>query len=359
MSTHVTSLLKFDGVFSGVLFEKEVRETFKDKARKHDIIIDKNSKYLIWPELELLNPSTHLVCINPPFADEYENALEFFRPLLVDVMSKQSVFYISVKKSDKYPQNLCGKIVADFPVDRVKWQYNSATYPTFVTLYFFSDDDRHKFRQNIKSTQDFFVSGYSNIFKYIEGFYNNSMSPHVSVLMRSKNGDRKYMAAMGYDYAEYADFGTVGYNFSTKREVTVNESSFVTAPGDVLFTIFGPIELVAEKICILQKQSQNYEICYESQLEEYFSLSPSHLSQRSWDWLVSRPSPGKTMRSKYRHNTIVDICMALSFLDAPYYVLDIIDKLPLLRFAGRVEKVRIIEGVFSSIRKVLKNKNKL
>lgn len=357
MSTDTTSLLKFDGVFAGIFFEKEVCETFKDKARKHDIITDKNSKCLIWPDLELLNKTDTSVAVGTEFTDEHENALEFFRPLLDYVVSEGLHFYISVEKSDKCLQYLHGKL--DFRLDFVKLLYapHSSKIP-LMTWYFFSEDERHKYCQYRKSEQECFVAGVGSIFKHVEWVYDKSMSPHVSVLMRSKNGDRNYMTVR-YDNVEHADFGTLGYNFSTAQSVVINDDLFVAAPRDVFFTIFGPIELVAEEICRLKKQSQNYEICYESQLEEYFRLLPPHMSQLHSHWLVSHPSPGKKMRSECRHNTLVDISLALSFIDAPYVILDIVDCLPLFRFTNRVDKVRIIEGVFSSVRKVLQIRSEL
>lgn len=359
MSTDTTSLLKFDGVFAGILFKKEVRETFKDKARKHDIITDKNSRCLIWPDLELLNRNKDEVWIHPLLTVEHENALEFFRPLRDHVLSKGFNFYISVKKTDIYTQNLREKFVGNFPLDCVKLLYTPHSYrEPLTTWYFFSEDDRHKYCQYRKSEQDCFVAGVESIFKHVEWVYDKSMSPHVSVLMRSKNGDRNYMAVRHGD-VEHADFGTLGYNFATAQNVTINDNLFVAAPKDVFFAIFGPIELVAEEICRLKKQSQNYEICYESQMEEYFRLLPPHLSQLHSPWLVSHPSPGTKMRSKCRHNTLVDICLALSFIDAPYVILDIADYLSLFRFTSRVNKVRIIEGVFSSIRKVLQIRSEL
>ena len=152
-------------------------------------------------------------------------------------------------------------------------------------------------------------------------------------------------------------FGLFYYTRVHASKLMIGET-FVEAPnllGERLLILNGPLREVTRCTEELTKTGE-YEICFESGLEQEFLPLEGTFGSDVCVQMTLTDSAGKKIRSQYRHNTIVDICIALFFMDTPYEVLEIVDKLPLLSYANRVEKVLLIESVFQSMRKVVQQR---
>jgi len=338
-------------VFPELKFDKEkIQETFKDKAKFHDLIVTTKDVF-IWPKMEMLEWKNGCFVIRLEFTKHHLDAVKFFRPFVVRCHEKYIKVVLEVSGKDLGLQEMHGKY--EFKCFKVCIEYDrgyrrigESPIVSTETVYF-TPNEKHSVLVDEEFRSEAMREKCGNTSDYLNILYERSMLPHKSVLVRTTSFMSKcmnvFISASHYT-RRFGDFTTE--HLSTA--ISLNGKAYYTNSSDEkLMLLHGPSNSVSKCIDALAHDDEQFKILVESELEEEFKCSNMVLH----DYEVKN-SIGKETRSKYQHDSIVDICIALSFLNAPYSILDIIDLIPSLAWANRVRKVRIIESTFASIRKV-------
>ena len=353
--TQQTSLFKFTYHED---FSLEIVEALHNKkVSDNDVLVDEIGNYYIWPAWKLLTVANDEVHVDLKFTREHRDALDFFQPLRYAVLRAQKKFVIRVKKSDEGLSVMYGNL--NFPCEYVEFRYHPQhgyrVLPLSATFRF-SAHPKHSYCFDAAEHEKFMTTLRCGIVsKFVEKIYDKTMLPHISVLMKVKSDDKLFEGLMPVgDWSK--KFGDCFYLKQLSKQLKLGEVVLKAEKYERFITVNGPIDVVRRKVKRLLEGP--YEVCFESGLDEDICVYEiqHEIRLRSPLEMTVRNCEGKSVRSEYRHNTIIDICLALFFIDAPYSILDIVDAMPLISYANRVQKIRLVESVFQSMRKVVANR---
>jgi len=353
--TEKTNILKFEAKED---FSVAFCEAFNGKTLSHhSVLLNSQLQFFIWPTWECITRYGAEVRIPLEITKSHADAVEFFEPLRNEARLLHLMFSMEVAQTDQGLEKLNGK--HDFPFYSANLRYHSS-HPNrgrpLSINYRFSTHPRHTYCFDQMEAIRFASFRGGSISKFVERMWAKSMHPHVSILVKAKNNCLLHMNCLPNGDKD-TKFGLFYYTRVHASKLMIGET-FVEAPnllGERLLILNGPLREVTRCTEELTKTGE-YEICFESGLEQEFLPLEGTFGSDVCVQMTLTDSAGKKIRSQYRHNTIVDICIALFFMDTPYEVLEIVDKLPLLSYANRVEKVLLIESVFQSMRKVVQQR---
>ena len=330
-------------------FDKEkIRESFKDKAKFHDLFMTRLNVF-IWPEMEVVE-FQHGFVIRLEFTKHHLDAVKFFRPFVMYCHEHYRKVVLEVSGKDLGLQEMHGKY--EFKCFKVCIEYDrgfrrigDAPIISTETVYF-TPNEKHSVLVDEEFRSKAMHEKCGNTADYLNILYERSMLPHKSALVKTTSllCIDKFLSGSHYT-RRFGDFTTEYLSTA----ISLNGKAYYTNSSvEKLILLHGPAISVSKCIdSVKQATDKEFKILVESELEEEFKCSNMVLH----DYEVKK-SIGKETRSKYQHDSIVDICIALSFMNAPYSILDIIDSIPSLAWANRIRKVGLIESTFASIRKV-------
>ena len=329
-------------------FDKDaLRAEYKGKLKKHDMFTDNSiSSCFIWPELDNLSRSMSEIVVDLQYTKQHSNAVCFFMPLIKRSNEGRTDVFLEVTQDDIGLQTIHGKY--KFKCYKVRLEYSRWSHMKKSETVYFSLDPNHQCVVNEDFRQEAMSEGYGNVADYLNVCYERSMMPHKSMLLRM---DENY-GGLNTLFKERSALPVNRYIGDSIYEkvpssISIESMRYYTNSADqMLIMLHGPLSELEWRGKLLETRfGISLKILAESKSEEEFVGCLAH------EFKVKK-ALGSDMRRHHRHQTIVDICIALSHLNAPYSILDIVDMIPSVACGTRLEKVGLIESTFASIRRV-------
>jgi hypothetical protein len=186
--------------------------------------------------------------------------------------------------------------------------------------------------------------------EYANKWLDTLFEPEVSLLLQCKIDDSGEIRSQFGDYSSYSRYKCSSIVLLTDSAIFIGEHEYNRKIGNVLFAVDLRQSEADRLILDTKKCNFDVDLLLRSENDKLFR------GDVPGNRLVIGKSPTCLWRSRTRYRVMVDICMALGFLNRPYVINDIVSWLDEFKYITQYERIAIIEPVFASMRKVWQRK---
>lgn len=185
-----------------------------------------------------------------------------------------------------------------------------------------------------------------SLVEYWNRCYKHSLKPEVSLLVELgfHTGAELFNSYLSFNI-RFERFSFACWNHH-ENSVWIENCEFKCKDHTTFHVLNMEADDAESFVKQLLEKKEKYKLTFTSEKDKLFCEQPNgrYVCSNTHHWAV--------WRRKTRHKVLVDICMALSFLNMPYVVNDIVLWLDEFAHISQYERIEIIEPVFASLRKV-------
>lgn len=306
------------------------------------VLLAENGDIYVWPEKDaVISGESFKVAI------AFEFTLKFTKKFKKPYYDLQSLglYLSSVRKPLTIHLDVLDPVLRQFGMLNINymWEYVYYTYQRFDSWgVMFSSPLHHHV-----SPEAYRYCGLNvSVVEYWNLCYKHSLKPEVSLLieLESYSGAELFKSYLSFDIRSRL-FSFRWWN-GHENSVWIDNCEF-KCKDDTSFNVLNMEADDAESfVARLLDKKEKYKLRFTSEKDKLFCEQPNgrYVCSNKHQWPV--------WRRKTRHTVLVDICMALGFLNMPYVVNDIVLWLDECAYITQYERMAIIEPVFASLRKV-------
>lgn len=186
--------------------------------------------------------------------------------------------------------------------------------------------------------------------EFVYKHFDTLFEPEVSLLLECKIDDWIEFTTQFGGFSDNSRYRYSSISVFTDYPISIDVREYNTTDGNMLFVLNLQKSVANRLLFDTKKWNCNVNLLLVSENDKLFR------ADRPGKRLVIGKSPACHWRSRTRHRIMIDICMALGFLNRPYVINDIVLWLDEFKYITQYERVAIIEPVFASMRKVWQRK---
>lgn len=306
------------------------------------VLLADNGDIYVWPEKDVLISGDSFESaigyeFGLKFTKKFKNPFQLLQPVGLYLSYKQKPLTIHLDVLDPPVQQL-GKSDINY-----MWEYVYYTYQEFnswgvmFSSDLFVDVSPAAYRRcglNIS------LSEYWNL------CYQQFVQPEVSLLFEINYRDGAALFGSYLTFDITVDRYVFTYSNELGNSVSIDNCEFKCKDDMHFLALNMPVVVAESFLKRLLEEKEKFKLIFKSEKDKLLWNQPNG------HYICSNKHPRSVWRRKTRHKVLVDICIALGFLNMPYVVNEIVLWLDEFTHITQYERIAIIEPVFASLRKV-------